>query len=152
MSGDPVTGKEAADIGLVTMSVPLDKLEETVTLVAKRLTMVPGELLFFYKFGCNKCAEIMGMRVAMEFLGQMHDYSHTFDSVQEFGRVRQEQGVDAALRWRDAKFGDDYRALKAGAAEKGTDYRFPQVLFMPETREAIDRALAKYEAERKKQG
>ena len=148
MSGSPITGKEAADIGLATMSVPEDKLEETVSLVAKRLAMVPSELLFLNKFACNRSMEIMGMRVAMEFVGKLHDYSHTFDAVREFGKISQEKGLRAALEWRDGKFGDDYRALKKMATEKGTEFAFPQVLSMPEVKEALE----KYEAERKKQG
>ena len=148
LSGDPITGKEAAESGLATMSVPADKLEETVTLVAKRLAMIPGELLYLNKFACNKSMEIMGMRVAYEFTGQLHDYSHGFDAVAEFGRMSKEKGLRAALEWRDSKFGDDFRGLKKMATEKGTEFRFPQVLSMPEVREA----LAKYETERKKQG
>jgi len=145
MSGSPITGKEAAEIGLATMSVPEEKLEETVTTVAKRLAMVPGELLFLNKYACNRSMEIMGMRVAMEFVGKLHDYSHTFDSVREFGRVSQEKGLKAALEWRDGKFGDDYRSLKKMATEKGTEYRFPQELSMSEIKEALE----KYEAGKK---
>ena len=148
MSGDPVTGKEAAEIGLVTMAVPADELEERVTLVAKRLAMVPSELLFLNKFACNRAMETMGMRTAMEFTGKLHDYSHTFDSVREFGRRSQQDGLNAALAWRDGKFGDDFRALRRMAAEKGTDYPFPQALSMPEVREALE----KYEEERKGEG
>jgi hypothetical protein len=90
--------------------------------------------------------EIMGMRVAMEFIGKLHDYSHTFDSVREFGRISREEGLRAALEWRDGKFGDDYRLLKRKATEEDTEYRFPHVLSIPEIRDALE----KYEAERKK--
>ena len=148
MSGSPITGREAANIGLATMSVPADRLEETATLVARRMAMVPAELLFLNKYACNRSMEIMGMRVAMEFIGKLHDYSHTFDSVREFGKISREQGLRTALEWRDGKFGDDYRALKKTATEKGTEFSFPQVLSMPEIKEALE----KYEAERKKQG
>ncbi|MFH1032021.1 MAG: enoyl-CoA hydratase-related protein [Chloroflexota bacterium] len=146
MSGDPVTGKEAAEIGLATMSVPPEKLEETVALVAKRLAMIPGELLFLNKYACNKSMEIMGMRTAIEFNGQLHDYSHTFASAQEFGKINREKGLRAALEWRDNKFGNDLRNLRKMALEKGTDFNFPQVLSMPEVTESLE----KYEAERKK--
>lgn len=125
-----------------------DELEERVALVAKRLAMVPGELLFLNKFACNKSMEIMGMRVATEFIGKLHDYSHNFDAVREFGRVSQEKGLRAALEWRDSKFGDDYRALQKMATEKGTEFRFPQVLSMPEVKEALE----KYQADRQQQG
>ena len=83
----------------------------------------------------------------MEFIGQLHDYDHTFEVSREFRRVSQEKGLKAAIEWRDAKYGDDYRVLKRTAAEKGTEFRFPQVLSMPEVKEALE----KYEAERKKE-
>jgi len=148
MSGDPITGKEAAEIGLVTMAVPADELEERVTLVAKRLAMVPSELLFLNKYANNRAMETMGMRTAMESAGKLHDYSHTFEGVQEWGKMSREKGLNAALAWRDGKYGDDFRALRKMAAEKGTDYPFPQALSMPEVREG----LQKYEEERKKGG
>jgi enoyl-CoA hydratase len=147
MSGDPITGKEAAQIGLATMSVPEENLEETVTMVAKRLAMIPAELLFLNKYACNKAMEIMGMRTAIEIAGQFHDYLQTFESVHEFDRISKTKGLRAALEWRDGKFGNDLRSLKAMATEKGTDFRFPQVLSMPEVKEGLD----KFEAERKKE-
>jgi len=147
LSGDPITGKEAADIGLATMAVPADKLEETVTRVAKRLAMIPSELLFLNKYACNKSMEIMGMRTAIEIMGQLHDYSHSFEFVDEWRRMKQEKGLRGALEWRDDKFGNDLRSLRKMATEKGTNFRFPQVLSMPEVKEG----LARYEAERKKE-
>jgi hypothetical protein len=84
----------------------------------------------------------------MEFTGKLHDYSHTFEGVQEWGKMSREKGLNAALAWRDGKYGDDFRALRKMAAEKGTDYPFPQALSMPEVREGLD----KYEEERKKEG
>ena len=61
--------------------------------------------------------------------------------------MSREEGLRAALEWRDGKFGDDYRALQKMATEKGTDFPFPQALSMP----VIKEALEKYEAERKKE-
>jgi enoyl-CoA hydratase len=145
LSGDPVTGKEAAQIGLATMAVPPDKLDETTTLVAKRLAMIPSELLFLNKYSVNKSMEIMGMRTAIEYAGQMHDYSHGFEDVSEWGKQKKGQGLRAALEWRDNKFGNDLRNLRKMASEKGTDYRFPQVLSVPEVKKAMD----DYEVERK---
>ncbi len=147
MTATPITGKEAAEIGLATMSVPEEEVAERATLVAKRLAMIPSELLFLNKYACNRSMEMMGMRTAMEFVGKLHDYSHTFDSTQEFFKISNEEGLRAALEWRDGKFGDDYRALRKAATEEGTDVSFPQALSMPEVQEALE----KFEAERKKQ-
>ncbi|HJN51390.1 MAG: enoyl-CoA hydratase-related protein [Pseudomonadales bacterium] len=145
MTATPITGKEAADIGLATMAVPEEELEERTELVAKRLAMIPSELLYLNKYACNRSMEMMGMRTAMEFVGKLHDYSHTFESTREFFKVSSEKGLRGALEWRDGKFGDDYRALHKNATDNGTEFSFPQALSMPEVKEALD----KFEAERK---
>jgi len=147
MTATPITGKEAAEIGLATMSVPEAELEERVDLVAKRLAMIPSELLYLNKYASNRSMEMMGMRTAMEFVGKLHDFSHTFESTREFFKIREKDGLRAAIEWRDGKFGDDYRALRKTAAEKGTDFSFPQALSMPGVKEALER----FEADRKKQ-
>ncbi len=139
MSGDPITGKEAAEIGYATMAVPADQLESTVTLLAKRLAMIPAELLFLNKFACNKSYEIMGMRAAQEYGQLIHDYGQMYEDVQEFGKMNKEKGLRAALEWRDNKFGNDIRNLRKMATEQGTGFRFPQVLSVPEAKKALEK-------------
>jgi enoyl-CoA hydratase len=139
LTGNPITGKEAAEIGLATMSVPIEQLEETTTLVAKRLAMIPAELLFLNKYACNKAMEIKGMRAAIEMTGQLHDYSHALDATREFTNIKKAKGLRTALEWRDNKFGDDLRGLRKMAQEKGTNYRFPQVHALPQVKEAMEK-------------
>ncbi len=149
LSGNPITGKEAAQIGLATMSVPADKLDETVEMVAKRLASVTTELLLFNKYAANRAMEIMGMRVAVEFTGMLHDYSHTFPADHEFTNIKKAKGLRAAIDWRDGKFGDDFRSLRKMAQEQGTNYPFPQVHQVPSVKEAIEKDKAARKAEKK---
>ena len=43
LTGRTISGKEAAEIGLVTKAVPIDKLEEEVEKVAKAITLLPRD-------------------------------------------------------------------------------------------------------------
>lgn len=74
------------------MSVPVEKLEETLNTIAKRLAMYPAELLYLNKLARNKSVEIMGLFTAIEFNGQLHVYSHTFPSTQKFSKDNHEKG------------------------------------------------------------
>ncbi|MBI2958067.1 MAG: enoyl-CoA hydratase/isomerase family protein [Chloroflexi bacterium] len=135
--GDPITGKEAAEIGVATMAVPAEELEERVRIVAKRLAMVPSELLSLNKFACNKSYEIMGMRAAIDVVTKIHDYGHTFEPTSEWRQKVKDVGVKAAFDWLNNKFGDDVRALGKMARERGVQFAFPQVLSMPEVKQGV---------------
>lgn len=106
LTGDTISGAEAAKIGAVLKAVPLDLLEAEVEGLADRMAMIDSELLTANKRIVNVGLELMGART-MQRLGAENDArAHLAPSVREFGRIAQEQGLKAALHWRDAKFGD----------------------------------------------
>jgi enoyl-CoA hydratase len=106
LTGDTITGAEAAKIGLVLKSVPRDHLEAEVEGLADRMAMIDAELLSANKRIVNVGLELMGART-MQRLGAENDArAHLAPSVREFGRIASEEGLKAALHWRDAKFGD----------------------------------------------
>jgi enoyl-CoA hydratase len=53
-TADLITGKEAKELGLVNMAVPLDKLEETVQELIKKITMNSMASLAAYKYLYNQ--------------------------------------------------------------------------------------------------
>ncbi|KAJ8039001.1 putative enoyl-CoA hydratase, mitochondrial [Holothuria leucospilota] len=61
LTGDLITGSEAAKMGLVLEAVPEDKLDETVQKLADRMKTVPTNQLFFQKQVINQVAEQMGL-------------------------------------------------------------------------------------------
>jgi enoyl-CoA hydratase len=68
--------------------------------------MIDSELLSANKRIVNVGLELMGART-MQRLGAENDArAHLAPSVREFGRRAREEGLKAALHWRDAKFGD----------------------------------------------
>ena len=110
LSGDFVTGTDAAKIGLVLKAVPLDLLEREVEGLADRLAMIDTELLAANKRIINIGLEIMGARTLQRIATENDARAHLAPSVAEFGARSREQGLKAALQWRDTKFGDQ-RAL-----------------------------------------
>jgi enoyl-CoA hydratase len=65
LTGDPISGEEAARVGLVNRAVPADALEAHTLAMAGRLLDVPRELLQINKRSVHRAFEIMGSRTAM---------------------------------------------------------------------------------------
>jgi enoyl-CoA hydratase len=106
LTGDTITGSEAADIGLVLKAVPASALEAEVEGLVDRMAMIDTDLLSANKRIVNVALELMGARTMQRFGVENDARAHLAPSVREFGRIAGEQGLKAALHWRDAKFGD----------------------------------------------
>jgi len=117
LTGDSVSGAEAARIGLVLMAVPADELERTVEALADRMCMIDPHLLAANKRAVNLALELMGARTMQRLAAEIDARAHLAPAVREFNRIAREQGIKAALEWRDTKFGDGRafaRAREAG--------------------------------------
>ena len=106
LTGDTITGAEAARIGLVLKAVPADLLEYEVEQLVDRMAMIDSELLSANKRIVNLQLELMGARTIQRMAAENDARAHLAPSVREFGRIAGEQGLRAALQWRDGKFGD----------------------------------------------
>jgi len=106
LTGDSVTGKQAAEIGLVFKSVPADALEDEVGALASKMEKIDIELLAPNKRIVNIALEMMGARTVQRMAAEMDGRAHQAPSVREFGRIAMTQGLKAALEWRDGRFGD----------------------------------------------
>ena len=106
LTGDSISGADAARIGLVMQAVPRDQLEEAVESLADRLCMIDPDLLSANKRMCNIALELMGARTVQRMAAEMDARAHQADAVREWGRISREQGLKAALEQRDSKFGD----------------------------------------------
>lgn len=106
LTGEKITGKEAAEIGLITRSYPEEKLEEEVEKLADKLIKISPPALFMQKRGINKIFETAGMRTSLESWVDLALYFKVLktDEVIEFNRIVDEQGLKAALAWRDEYF------------------------------------------------
>ncbi len=61
LTGDKISGREAADMGLVLKAVPADALDDEVEALAARMTSVPVNQLAMQKMVINQAIEAMGL-------------------------------------------------------------------------------------------
>jgi enoyl-CoA hydratase len=106
LTGDSVSGAQAADIGLVLKSVPSHALEAEVEALASKMEKIDVELLTPNKRIVNMAMELMGARTMQRLAAENDGRAHQAPAVREFGRIAMTQGLKAALEWRDGKFGD----------------------------------------------
>ena len=106
LTGDTITGAEAAQIGLVLKSVPIEHLESEVEGLLDRLALIDPELLAANKRIINVGLELMGARTLQRLAAENDARGHLAASAREFTRTAREKGLKSALRERDAKFGD----------------------------------------------
>ncbi len=120
LTGDSISGADAARIGLVMQAVPREALEATVEQLADRLCMIDPHLLSANKRSCNLALELMGARTMQRIAAEIDARAHQAPAVSEFAKISREQGLKAALEWRDTKFGDG-RASPTYVARKAAD-------------------------------
>jgi enoyl-CoA hydratase len=106
LTGDTITGAEAAQIGLVLKSVPGDLLEAEVEGLLDRLALIDTDLLAANKRIINVGLELMGARTLQRLAAENDARGHLAASAREFTKTAVEKGLKEALRARDAKFGD----------------------------------------------
>lgn len=105
LTGNSVTGKQAAEMGWVAKSFPADRLEEEVMRELRALSSIAPDLLSANKQSLNQAYEIMGFRTALQTGWQWHALSGTLrPGAGDFRRIASTQGLKAALAWRDGAF------------------------------------------------
>jgi enoyl-CoA hydratase len=65
LTGDPISGVEAAAIGFANRSFPAEKLEESVLAVAARVAGVPSDLTQINKRSVHRAFDVWGARAAI---------------------------------------------------------------------------------------
>lgn len=106
LTGRPLSGREAADCGLINQAVPFADLESTVKDLAESLAGVPLSQLAAMKLIVNQAYENMGL-ASTQSLGPLLDgfLRNTPDALR-FIEMAGERGVGAAVSERDGPFGD----------------------------------------------
>jgi enoyl-CoA hydratase len=106
LTGDTITGAEAAQIGLALKAVPADDLAAEVEQLLARLALIDVELLSANKRIVNVGLELMGARTLQRMAAENDARAHQAPSAGAFRERVKERGLREALRERDAKFGD----------------------------------------------
>jgi enoyl-CoA hydratase len=106
LTGKPLSGREAADAGLINRAVPFEQLEATVRETADRLASIPSSQLAAMKLVVNHAYENMGL-ASTQVLGPILDglMRNTPDALR-FIETAERRGVRSAVEARDGPFGD----------------------------------------------
>jgi len=106
MTGDTISGQEAAELGLVLKSVPPGDLEAEVEHLADRLALIDHHLLAANKRIINLGLELMGARTLQRLSAEIDARAHLAPGTAEYTRRVTTLGWREGIRERDAAFGD----------------------------------------------
>ena len=106
---DRIDAVEAKRIGLVNRVVPRGELEREALSLANKIAILDPVAVSLTKKAINRSLEVSGFR---EALWANVDIDSIIESAEvperlEFNRIREEQGLKAAIAWRDARFRGD---------------------------------------------
>ena len=106
LTGKPLTGAEAAEVGLINRTVPFDRLEAEVREAAAQLASIPSSQLAAMKLVGNQAYENMGL-ASTQTLGPILDgLMRNTPDARRFVEAAGRDGVRAAVAERDRLFGD----------------------------------------------
>jgi enoyl-CoA hydratase len=106
LTGKPLSGAEAAEIGLINRAVPFADLEATVREQAEQLAQIPLSQLAAMKLIVNQAYENMGL-AATQTLGPILDgLMRNTPDARRFIELAENEGVGAVVTERDGPFGD----------------------------------------------
>jgi enoyl-CoA hydratase/carnithine racemase len=107
-TGDAVEAAEAERIGLVNRVVPGEDLERAVAELVRKIAPTPLPVLRLTKIALVRAYEAMGLREAVNVNLENSAILNTVDTPEqrEFNAIAKEQGLKAALAWRDARYGE----------------------------------------------
>lgn len=103
---DRITAQEALRIGLVNRVVPRDELDDAALALANEVAKNEPFVVQTTKRALNRVWEVAGFRAAMAANVELDAIIETANLPQrdEFRRITQEQGLKAAIAWRDARY------------------------------------------------
>ncbi len=106
LTGDTLSGTDAAKIGLVLKSVPADLLEAEVEGLADRMSWIDPEMLAANKRIINIGMELMGAATLQRLAAENDARAHSSEANKKSFKQIATEGLKAALKTRDAPFGD----------------------------------------------
>jgi enoyl-CoA hydratase len=103
-TGDMFDAEEARRIGLVSHVVPEDELDARTLAFCQRVAQLPLDLLTAHKHVTNRSLELMNARLAAYEGAEFDAICHQATVVGEYSRIAADEGLHAALAWRDRDF------------------------------------------------
>jgi enoyl-CoA hydratase len=105
LTGDAMSGIEAARVGFANRAFPVEELEERVLEIAQRIATIPADIVQMNKRTVRRAMDAMGMRSAIRQGTELSALAMHTDAFQNFLHER-EASLTAALTKRDSPFGD----------------------------------------------
>ncbi|MEM9375185.1 MAG: crotonase/enoyl-CoA hydratase family protein [Pseudomonadota bacterium] len=106
LTGDSISGAQAAEIGFALKSVPADLLEAEVEGLADRFALIDPDILAANKRAVNMGLELMGARTLQRYAAENDARGHQATSAKAFVKHARNVGLKQALQDRDTPFGD----------------------------------------------
>ncbi|MCH7907586.1 MAG: enoyl-CoA hydratase/isomerase family protein [Chloroflexi bacterium] len=106
LTGDPVTGVEAEEMGMINYAWPGDELDDRTIALADRIANMSADHLAILKLNMNRFYENMGIYSSvrsstdLDAAGQFTDHSYAWQDTMREGGFRK------AVAWRDGPYGD----------------------------------------------
>jgi len=123
LTGEPLSGKEAAAVELINKAVPFAELEAEVQHCAEQLARIPLPQLAAMKLIVNQAYQNMGLQ-STQLLGPVLDgYMRNTPEALRFVEIAGTQGVAAAVAERDGPFGDYSQAPPEAQPNRGNVIR-----------------------------
>jgi enoyl-CoA hydratase len=104
-TGDLMDAKEALEWHLVNRVYPKDKLDEETLAYARRVAMVPLDMLALHKAAVNRWLDIQGFRAMEQSAADIDCIAHQTETARNWMKQSREKGLKAALTERDRQFG-----------------------------------------------
>jgi len=105
LTGDSISGTEAAACGFANRAYPAEDLEAAVLAIAERVAQVPVEIQQVNKRSVHRAMEIMGLRTAVRSGTELQALATQTDSAKEY-YAKVHADLNDALKERDAPYKD----------------------------------------------
>jgi enoyl-CoA hydratase len=106
LTGDHLTGVQAAEQGWANAAFPEKRLEEEVLAVAQRIALIDPLLCQVNKRTVHRQMEVMGIRTGIRVGTELCALGTFTPALRAFKTAVEEQGLTNALQQRDERFGD----------------------------------------------
>jgi enoyl-CoA hydratase len=110
-TGNLIDAAEAKRLDLVNEVVPLDDLDAAVNRQAQTIAKLPAATVEYNKRLINMSYELMGVRQVVERSMELEAITlasaDSSPEIEEFDKIREEEGLKAALDWNAARFTEE---------------------------------------------
>jgi enoyl-CoA hydratase len=106
---DRIGAEEAMRIGMVNRVVPRDQLDAATLALAQEIAKNEPFVIQTTKRAVNRAWDVAGFRAAMAANSELDVMIETANlpARDDFRKITQEEGLKAAIAWRDARFRGD---------------------------------------------